>query len=236
MAAHGGDIFLDEIGEMPMHMQTRLLRVLEERVVTPVGSEKSIPINVRVIAGTNKSLGNEVRAGRFREDLFYRLAVVQLKVPPLRERTEDIEVLVQHFLKAFGADLYTLSKASRRLLEEHSWPGNIRALKNSIEGAIIKCRAAHQTVIEPHMIQLHDVAYNGQDQAAESIPFLPLNETELSSELYRDHMNWAEKQFLEAAYKAVGKSKVQLANRLNINRDTVREKFRRLGIESSRSP
>ncbi len=235
LAANGGDIFLDEIGEMPLNMQTRLLRVLEERVVTPVGSDKSIPINVRVIAGTNKDLGAEVRAGRFREDLFYRLAVVQLEVPPLRERIEDIPVLAQHFLKGFGAEHMALSKAARSLLGQHSWPGNIRALKNSIEGAIIKARADGQAVIEPEMIRLHDVAYGRVDQTVEPMPYLPLSKDDLTPELYREHMDWAEKEFLEAGYKAVGHSKTTLANQLKLDRTTIHKKFRLFGIDQPKT-
>ncbi len=141
--AQGGTIFLDELGELSIDLQPKLLRVLEQREVRRVGSNKSIPIDVRVIAATNRRLEEEVRAGRFREDLFYRLSVVRMMLPPLRERREDIPLLVRHFLSAasYNKDpqgkqkIHHISPAAMRALESYDWPGNIRELVNVIERA-----------------------------------------------------------------------------------------------------
>ena len=140
-AAEGGTIFLDEIGELDLELQAKLLRVLQERVVTPVGSHDGMPVDVRVIVATNRDLQQDVAAGRFREDLYYRLNVVSIQTRPLRERVEDIEVLAEHFLRRFavenGMPLKQLSERRKRQLRAYSWPGNVRELENAIERAIL---------------------------------------------------------------------------------------------------
>ncbi len=139
--ANGSTIFLDEIGEMPQAAQVRLLRVLETGAFSRVGSSKVIKVDVRVIAATNKDLGREVQAGRFREDLYYRLSTVVLKIPPLRERPEDILPIFEHFLHRFAQKYNTapkrLSEDARRLLLRYRWPGNIRELRNVAEQAVV---------------------------------------------------------------------------------------------------
>ena len=140
-AAEGGTIFLDEIGELTVEMQAKLLRVLQERVVTPVGSHDGEPVDVRIVAATNRELQREVAAGRFREDLYFRLNVVSIQTLPLRQRADDIEVLAEHFLRRFavenGMPLKRLSETARQQLLSYSWPGNIRELENAIERAIL---------------------------------------------------------------------------------------------------
>jgi DNA-binding NtrC family response regulator len=139
--AHGGTLFLDEISELPLAMQTKLLRVLEERKVRPVGSEKEVPVDVRIIAASNRELNAEVAAGRFRQDLFFRLAVVEMTLPPLRERTEDIPDLIQHFMASLCARLAVaplpLTHALASRLAAYGWPGNVRELKNFVERSLI---------------------------------------------------------------------------------------------------
>ncbi|MEH6469784.1 MAG: sigma-54 dependent transcriptional regulator [Halopseudomonas sp.] len=139
--ADGGTLFLDEIGEMPLLMQSKLLRVLEEGRIRPVGSERDIPINVRLVAATNRDLEHEVQLGNFRQDLFYRLNVLRLRVPPLRERSQDINLLVQHFseqlAKKLGLPAIPYSHDDLRLMENYDWPGNIRELKNLIERCLL---------------------------------------------------------------------------------------------------
>ncbi len=138
--AHGGTLFLDEIGEMPFEMQVNLLRVLDERAVTPVGGQKAVPVDVRIIAATNKKLEDEVSAGKFREDLYYRLNVISITVPPLRARKSDIPLLVDHYLaKAaarVGKPIPRIDQTVLSDLEGHDWPGNVRELINAIEHAI----------------------------------------------------------------------------------------------------
>jgi DNA-binding NtrC family response regulator len=140
-AAQGGTLFLDEIGYMPLSCQVKLLRAVEERRITPVGSTESIPIELRVVAATNKILLNEIDAGHFREDLYYRLNVVGVHLPPLRERREDIQRLVEHFMakynKEMGKNCVSVSDRAMNVLMSYEWKGNIRELQNVIERAII---------------------------------------------------------------------------------------------------
>ncbi len=139
--AHGGTLFLDEIGELPLAMQTKLLRALEERRIRPVGSEREIPVDVRIIAATNRGLVADVASGRFRQDLFFRLAVVDITIPSLRERREDIVELARHFMLLFSAQFgvepmqFGAGVASR--LTAYDWPGNVRELRNYVERSLI---------------------------------------------------------------------------------------------------
>lgn len=139
--AEGGTFFLDEIGDMRLEMQAKILRALQERRIKRVGSEEEFPVDVRVIAATNKNLRQEIAAGRFREDLYYRLDVVQIDIAPLREHKEDIPVLARHFLKVFCEEMKKpptdFSDEAMSLLERHDWPGNIRELRNAVERALI---------------------------------------------------------------------------------------------------
>lgn len=139
--AHGGTLFLDEIGEMPLEMQVKILRALEEHQITRVGSEDSTAVNVRIVAATNKNLEQEAERGKFREDLFWRLNVVQLTVPPLRQRPEDIAPLAHHFLGYYARELKKpapgFTDEALEALTRHDWPGNVRELRNAIERAII---------------------------------------------------------------------------------------------------
>lgn len=139
--ADGGTIFLDEIGEMSPKLQVKLLRVLQERRIDPVGSIKSIDVDVRVVAATNKNLAEEVRAGRFRDDLFYRLQVVPIELPPLRARGDDVLVLTKWFVtkhcKAMGRRAYNVTSALLAALRRYEWPGNVRELENLIERMVV---------------------------------------------------------------------------------------------------
>ena len=139
--AQGGTLFLDEIGELPLPLQATLLRVLESRRVRPVGSEQEIPVNVRIVAASNRRLADEVEAGRFRKDLYYRLQVVEITLPPLRSHKEDIPDLVEHFLSTLAPQLgvtpFEVTADEMRYLAEYDWPGNVRELRNLIERSLI---------------------------------------------------------------------------------------------------
>jgi transcriptional regulator with GAF, ATPase, and Fis domain len=138
--AHKGTLFLDEIGELPLGMQPKLLRVLERKEVRRIGGTKTIQVDIRVVAATNRDLGVEVNRGRFREDLYYRLAVARVHVPPLRERREDIELLIEHFLALLDAgdgEDARLAPETVELMKKHDWPGNVRELRNVIERALL---------------------------------------------------------------------------------------------------
>ena len=152
-AADSGTLFLDEIGELPLHLQVKLLRVLQERTFRPVGSETTVAVDVRIIAATNRDLTAKVKEGTFREDLFYRLNVITLDLPPLRDRREDIPLLIRHFLRQFS-DMHErrvarFSVAAGRLLLQHHYPGNIRELENIVEHAVALCES--DTATEEHL-------------------------------------------------------------------------------------
>ncbi len=161
--SNNGTIFLDEIGDMPLNMQVKLLRVLESRIVNRVGGNQNIPIDVRIIAATHKNLGNAIQGGSFREDLFYRLCVVPIEVPALNERTEDIPALVDHFLSnqsdsnpipVFTAEAYTA-------LQNYDWPGNVRELRNVVERATV--------FFAGEQVRAHDIATLVQSDIASAI-------------------------------------------------------------------
>ena len=139
--AHGGSLFLDEIGELTMPLQVKLLRVLQESVVRPVGANKDLTVDVRVIAASVRDLAKEVSEGRFREDLFYRLNVLQIVVPPLRERVEDISLLIDHFIARnndrLGTHIRGIDARAKKMLLDYAWPGNVRELENLIERAVV---------------------------------------------------------------------------------------------------
>lgn len=136
-----GTLFLDEIGELPIELQVKLLRVLQEKEIVPLGSDKPVPVDVRIVTATNKNLRDEVRKGSFREDLYFRINVIPLSVPPLRERREDIPLLAQYFLNQYSAQfnrkMEPISEAIMRQLMAYSWPGNVRELQNNIERAVV---------------------------------------------------------------------------------------------------
>ncbi len=147
--SHRGTVFLDEVAEMPLSMQAKLLRFLQTGEIRPVGSETTRTVDVRLVTATNKDLEKELTAGRFREDLYYRLAVIPVHVPPLRERAEDIPVLANHFLhrvaRRLGKKLDGIDPAATELLMTHSWPGNVRELENTIERGVALCRGTRLT-------------------------------------------------------------------------------------------
>ncbi len=151
--AEGSTIFLDEIGELPLDVQTKLLRVLQNRVIERLGSSTSVPVNVRIIAATNRDLDQAVEDKTFREDLYYRLNVFPVRVPPLRERVEDIPTLVWAFIEEFASScnkrIESLSKASLHALQTYSWPGNVRELRNVVERAVITARGPDLTIDPP---------------------------------------------------------------------------------------
>ena len=157
--AQGGTLFLDEVGDMPLPTQAKILRALQEREITPVGASRALPVNVRIIAATHRDLPDAVRQGRFREDLWYRLQVVPVHLPPLRERLGDVLLLAEHFLRqGGGASPKRLGADAARLLLAHDWPGNVRELRNAMERAAL---LSPGPVIGPEHIGLQPAAANG---------------------------------------------------------------------------
>ncbi len=186
-AAHGGTLFLDEIGEISRHVQVKLLRVLQEGEIERLGgSGKPRRIDVRIVAATNVNLAEEVKAGRFREDLYYRLNVIPVSVPPLRDRRDDIPLLAQHFVQVYaeknGKAISGCSPSALERLSEYGWPGNVRELENAIERAVVLTRAGH-TVIDEDALprEIRDVVAGG-GASATSLTFpigMPLAEIEM---------------------------------------------------------
>ena len=175
--ADGGTIFLDEIGDISPKLQADLLRVLQERRFYRVGGTEEVSVDVRVIAATNKNLAEEVRAGRFRDDLYYRLNVIELRIPPLRERREDIPLLAEHFVERIaselGKDIAGISAGALKLLIEHDWPGNVRELENVIERAIVTSR--NGSLAESDFTWLNQRSIPAQSW---EVPDVPLAEVE----------------------------------------------------------
>jgi two-component system response regulator HydG len=185
-AAHGGTLFLDEIGEISRHVQVKLLRVLQEGEIERLGSGgKSRRIDVRIVAATNVNLGEEVKAGRFREDLYYRLNVIPVNVPPLRDRRDDITLLAQHFVQVYaeknGKAISGLSPTALERLTEYGWPGNVRELENAIERAVVLTRAGH-TVIDEDALprEIRDATPGTASATSLTFPIgMPLAEIEM---------------------------------------------------------
>jgi formate hydrogenlyase transcriptional activator len=215
--AHGGTIFLDEIGELPAETQVALLRVLQEREFERVGGAKTVAVDVRVIAATNRDLPKAVAQGIFREDLFYRLNVIPLEVPPLRERTGDVRLLAEYFVSRYaektGKAIRHISKNSLALLESYRWPGNIRELQNVIERAVILCDGDTLSVEKAWI----------SDRSIESAAAFPESDSE--------------RQEIELALRATSgriSGPAGAAAKLNLPRQTLESKIRRLGIEPHR--
>ncbi|MBW2094049.1 MAG: sigma-54-dependent Fis family transcriptional regulator [Deltaproteobacteria bacterium] len=219
--ADRGSLFLDEVSEMPLSMQVKLLRVIQEREFTRVGGEDVIRVDVRIMAATNKDLAGEISAGRFREDLFYRLNVVALRMPPLRERKDDIPLLAQHFLKSFAEKNRKAIKgftpqAMARLMS-YDWPGNVRELMNAVERMVVLSRADY--VDEPDLppVILEHTGTPAPGEKPLDLPAdLPLEEVEKTSIL----------KTLESA----GGNKSEAARRLGITRRTLHKKLKKYGV------
>ncbi len=223
--AHGGTIFLDEISEMDYTNQSRLLRVLQERSVMRLGSDRVIAIDVRVIAATNKDLKSLVRSQKFREDLFFRLNVLKLELPPLRERTQDIEQLISHFAAQLAPyRSLAFDAAALRTLERHSWPGNIRELQNTIERLMASCQSDTVRAADIEgVLEKWD-----SDIAAEanhaSLPASPLPAP-------RGSFFDEEIAAISAALYAAKGNLTEAAQALGINRTTLWRKMKRLGLQ-----
>ncbi len=217
--ADGGSIFLDEVSEMSPAMQVKLLRVLQERELTRVGGQDVVRVDVRLIAASNKDLIKEIREGRFREDLFYRLNVVALALPPLKERAEDIPLLAQHFLKLFAErNAKAISGFTPRAMQKlaaYAWPGNVRELMNAVERAVVLSRS--DTVDEDELVfPMADQCLSPEaPRTAAATAGLPLEAVE--------------KQSILEAMKAAGGNKSEAARRLGITRKTLRKKLEKYG-------
>jgi len=250
--AQGGTLFLDEIGDMPLEAQTRLLRVLQQGEYTTVGGRTPIKTDVRIIAATNKNLQTLISKGLFREDLFYRINVVPLRLPPLRERSEDIDSLINHFLQESikkGDIRKTFNADALDLLRKHNWPGNVRELENLVRRL---CVLYQQDVITAEIIQ-SELSALFSDQGSEMESKLE-NVTDLGEAcglyfdqlfnapggqlenkgLYHKYLREFEKPLITATLVATNGNQIKAAEILGLNRNTLRKKIRELGISTKR--
>jgi two-component system response regulator PilR (NtrC family) len=231
--ADTGTLFLDEIGDLPLHLQVKLLRVLQERVFRPVGGETNVAVNLRIVAATNRDLAADVKSGRFREDLFYRLNVINVTLPALRDRREDLPLLVRHFLRQFSAvhdrSVGRFSVSAGKRLLQYDYPGNIRELENIIEHAVTLCDG--DTATEEHLPRyLYDAATipapsNGaMAHGPRTIP-----NANVLVDLDRDLAEY-EKAVLLRALNEAGGVKKRAAELLGINYRSLRHRLQKYGL------
>ena len=236
--ARQGTVFLDEIGEMPLGIQAKLLRVLQEKEVRPIGGRTSEPVEARIVAATNRDLRQEVGAGRFREDLYYRLNVVEVSIPPLRDRVEDIPDLAEHFLQKFSEEFdlpkKRLTRGAVQILMQASWPGNVRQLENAIKSASILSR---ETVITAEELRQRLPRTDSTAPAAVSHN-LPRDSLELGTPQSRaisNRSDWEahEKQRILDALVRCSWNKTRVATELGVSRRNLYRKLSRYGIEGA---
>jgi two-component system nitrogen regulation response regulator GlnG len=243
--AEGGTLFLDEIGDMPLEAQTRLLRVLQGGEYTTVGGRVPIKTDVRIIAATNRDLRQLIQQGLFREDLFYRLNVVPMRLPPLRERVEDIPDLVRHFLRkseAEGLPLKRLESAAVERLKTHGWPGNVRELENLIRRLVVlnPDEVLQEEAVATELSELERPMPAAKDESA-TLPamveqyltahFAEYGDLLPPSGLYDRVISQVERPLLAITLAAARGNQIRAAQLLGLNRNTLRKKIRDLGIE-----
>ncbi len=218
LQANGGTVFLDEVGEMPLEMQAKLLRVLQERKVRPVGGDSEVSFDTRVLTATNRDLESEVEANRFRQDLYYRINVVHIALPPLRARREDILTLAQHFLSKYatisGRKVVGIGSPAAQKLLDYDWPGNVRELENCVERAVALTRMSE--------IGLDDLPDKIREHKSDRLVLSSDNLAELVT------LSEMEQRYIRHVLSAVGGNKSQAARVLGIDR---RSLYRRLEEE-----
>jgi PAS domain S-box-containing protein len=215
--ADGGTIFLDEIGDMPLHMQVKLLRVLQEKEIEPIGATKTVSVDVRIIAATNRPLEKMIEEKRFREDLYYRINVVSFVIPPLRERPEDIKVLTYHFIdkigKRSGKRITAVDEEVLQIFSQHAWPGNIRELENVIEAAV-------------HFA-------NGETITVEALPeYLKTNHVyQLEGKTLKQLLEETEKAIIQKSLTLHQNNKLKAAKALGISKSAIYEKIKKYRLD-----
>ncbi|CAG0949949.1 Regulatory protein AtoC [Phycisphaerales bacterium] len=223
-AAEGGTLFLDEVGDLPPAAQAKLLRVLQERTVTPVGAARAVGVNIRVVAATHRDLRGMVREGKFREDLLYRLQVVRIVVPPLRDRSEDIEVVAEHLLERlavqYGMKRKRMSAEAMEVLVRHRWPGNVRELANAME---------HAFVFAPGVVVGAEHLPEEVSEVAEGVG-TETKESWGSSGVVPMHV--AERELISRALRQAGGMQSRAADMLQIERRRLYRKVKSYGLES----
>lgn len=225
-AGQGGTVFLDEVGEIPVNLQAKLLRVLQEKEITRLGSSKPISVDVRIIAATNRNLSEMVAAGTFREDLLYRLSVVNIHLPPLRQRIGDLEILSKTLLKRIGDELgrpgLELSSAALQELKGQKWPGNIRQLKNALERAVVM---SDDKILEPEGFLMSFQPATGARVDSVVAP----EDVDLSAGLAAA-LEYLERKMIDSALSESGGIKSRAAEILKIPRTQLLYRMKRLGV------
>jgi len=230
--ASGGTLFLDEIGEMPIELQAKLLRVLQEREVDRVGGTRPLPVDVRIVAATNADLARSVEEGRFRRDLYYRLAVVPVRLPPLREREADVILLARHFLAKYGEQLkgraISLGKDAETILLAHAWPGNVRELQNVVQRALLKLAGTRVGAKDlAGLLPAAQSPERGLQGLVESV----LDGPAPDAGRYQAALAAVEAPLIAAALARTGGNQLRAAELLGMNRNTLRERMRALGMK-----
>lgn len=239
--ADGGTLHIDEIGELSTDLQSKLLRAIEEKQIYRLGSEKPVSVDPRIIASTNKNLKDAVMEGSFREDLFYRLNVISINLPPLRKRKEDIKELVRHFLKKYSAEFGTekkiLSREAEQLLISHSWPGNVRELENTIKRLLVLSPDSIVSANETKKAIDSQTGYGETEvteRKTEELVQMMVENSDLSLQnVHEQVIGKVEKQLIEAILAKTDGNMKQAAAILGINRNTLSKKINDLGIEKS---
>jgi DNA-binding NtrC family response regulator len=242
-AGHGGTIFLDEINSVSYTLQVKLLRVLQEQEFERVGDTKTIRVDCRIVAATNRDLLDEIEAGRFREDLYYRLNVVPIYLPPLRERAADVQDLVEFFVKMYAAQngrpVPKLAKEAVEALKSYSWPGNVRELQNYAERALVLMQGDEFTadLLPPHVRGLAPVrigrpAASGPEKQAEELVTLGLSEYAGEKRPFEKVMSLVERELLAQMLRQCQGVQIKAAERLGINRNTLHKKVTEYGLDS----
>lgn len=242
-AAHGGTIFLDEINSMSFTLQVKLLRVLQEQEFERVGDSKTIRVDCRIVAATNRDLTDEIDAGRFREDLYYRLNVVPIYLPPLRERIDDIGPLVHHFVKRYAAlnnrPVPRVPDEVLNVLKNYAWPGNVRELQNNVERAIVLCSSDELTldVFPPHVRGLAPIrlgrakAGTLESLCAELVTLGVTEAGEDSADVHERVVSLVERELILQILRSCQGVQTKAATRLGINRNTLHKKIEDYHLE-----
>ena len=235
-AAEGGFLFLDEVGDLELSLQGKLLRAIEERTVRRVGGIRDRKINVRILAATNRNLEQEVHLNRFRSDLYFRLAVILLHLPPLRDRGGDVLVLAEHFLRRFttkyGKDVRRIDARAREMLLSYPWPGNVRELSHVIERAVLWSRDA--TLNVEHLSLAAPMKVGSEAQPAATINHQPWSDSaaeDASVSSGSADLTQVERGMIERAMREAGGNQTRAAQRLGISRDTLRYRLKKFGIQ-----
>ncbi|MGH8113931.1 MAG: sigma-54-dependent transcriptional regulator [Rhodanobacteraceae bacterium] len=231
--SNGGTLFLDEVAELPIHMQVKLLRVIQEKAVRPIGGRGEVPVDVRILSATHKDLSRLVQTGHFRQDLYYRINVIELRVPPLRERSSDIPVLAAHILKRLaeqaGVSVPALQPAALDALKDYDFPGNVRELENVLERAIALCEGG---VIEPADLMLEPAEHDDpEDDEDDSLDDDVPPDTASDGVGLDDYISSIERDAIVKALKETRYNKTAAAKKLGITFRALRYKLKKLGID-----